>query len=80
MSVMAWSKKCSPGTLWDSYLNFRHATQVLISLKLGMRPVMWFKGLLPCKRVYRGLIFFTSLQLLQKQAFLYITAPLLIPL
>lgn len=60
---------------------FRHATQVLISLKLGMRPVMWFKGLLPCEHVYQGLIFvFNFLQLLKKKAFLCLTAPLLIPL
>ena len=41
---------------------FRHAAQVLISLKLGMRSVMWLKGLLPWGNMYQGLTFFTSLQ------------------
>lgn len=41
---------------------FERAAQVLISLKLGMRPVIWFKGLLPWRNVYQGLTFFTSLR------------------
>lgn len=60
---------------------FRHAAQVLISLKLGMRPVMWFKGLLPWGTVYQGLTFFTSLQFTSaasKISLSYLVTPLLI--